>query len=390
MQDGLHTRESAGGALRVVLVSTAAPDRPGSMRRYAEAVRLAPAAQPGGSRPVLTAVAVAPAQESLQRLPGPLGNWFHHAVCAARLRRAVLGAQPDVVHILDGSHAYLANLLPGRARVVATVHDLIPLLTSRGELPGRHPSTLGHLLWRLSLRGLRRCRRVLADSESTRRDLARLAGLPDEQLVVVPLPLWSPGAGNGPLPTTRGLEAEADPNRRGPPVLLHVGHNGAYKNREGVLRTGALVLREQPVRLVLVGPPPTPALRRLAAELGLAAAAEWSCDVGDAQLQDLYREAAVFLFPSLYEGFGWPPLEAMVAGVPVVCSDAASLPEVVGDAALTAGPCDYAQLARHCLDLLSNPDLRAELVRRGAANTRRFTAERFAADLMAVYHAAAR
>jgi glycosyltransferase involved in cell wall biosynthesis len=155
-----------------------------------------------------------------------------------------------------------------------------------------------------------------------------------------------------------------------------------------VLRIGALVAREMPVRLVLVGPAPTATLRCLAEDLGVAAGVDWRCEVSDADLQDLYRQAAVFLFPSRYEGFGWPPLEAMACGCPVVCSNAASLPEVVGDAALTAAPEDYEQLARYCLDLLRQPDLRADLVRRGFANLERFTLRRFGDQLAAVYAAA--
>ena len=154
------------------------------------------------------------------------------------------------------------------------------------------------------------------------------------------------------------------------------------------MRVAALVLRECPIRLVLAGPPPTAALRRLAAELALEAAIDWRCEVSDAELQALYRSAAVFLFPSLYEGFGWPPLEAMACGCPVVCSNTASLPEVVGAAALLAGPADHAAMARHCLDLLTQPAVRAEWVRRGHENTKRFTQERFATELLDAYRRA--
>jgi len=172
------------------------------------------------------------------------------------------------------------------------------------------------------------------------------------------------------------------------PVVLHVGHNAAYKNRVGVLRVGALVARELPVRLVLAGPAPSPVLCQLVADLGLGDCVDWRCDVSDAEMQALYQQAGVFLFPSLYEGFGWPPLEAMAAGTPVVCSNVASLPEVVGDAALVAAPDDYIQLAQHCLDVLGQPDLRRDLVRRGLQNAGHFSLQRFGEQLAAVYAAA--
>jgi glycosyltransferase involved in cell wall biosynthesis len=295
------------------------------------------------------------------------------------------------VHILDGSHAYLANLLPRRLRVVATVHDLIPLLTDRGELAGPLPSLPARLLWWLSKYGLRRADRLVAVSASTANALLRLCRVPSERVSVVHNPVCAPQLPDR-RPETDGRGAGTELAGRiaslSAPMLLHVGHNAAYKNRAGVLRVTALVARGLAVRLVLVGSPPTPALRQLAADLGLGSAVEWRCDVPDAELQDLYRQAGVLLFPSRYEGFGWPPLEAMANGCPVVCSNAASLPEVVGDAALTAAPEDYEQLARYCLDLLRQPDLRADLVRRGFANLERFTLRRFGDQLAAVYAAA--
>ena len=366
------------GALRINLVDTSTAGRPGSMRRYAEMVQAALASLTAESRPTVTFTSLDSVPATRPRPGRRLANWRHHLVCAIRVRGAVDRSSADLVHILDGSHAYLANLMPRRLPVVATVHDLIPVLTERGELPGPRHSLPARLLWRLSLRGLRRCRRVVAVSQSSADDLQRLAGCPREDVIVAHLPVRQEAAECG----------KRVPPGGSPPLLLHVGHNAPYKNREGVLRVASLVLRESPLRLVMAGPAPAPALCRLAEDLGLAGALEWRRDVSDAELQSLYRDASVFLFPSLYEGFGWPPLEAMAAGAPVVCSNAASLPEVVGSAALTAGPQDYAGLARHCLDLLRHPDLRAELVRRGYENVRRFTLERFARQLLTVYQEA--
>jgi glycosyltransferase involved in cell wall biosynthesis len=285
------------------------------------------------------------------------------------------------VHLLDGSHAYLVKLLPRRPPVVVTVHDLIPVLTARGELPGPAPSRLARWLWSLSLGGTTCAAGVLAVSEHTRQDLVRLTPLCPSRIGVVYSAVGVPeewrddpeGSGNG--------SHRAGP----PPFILHLGNNAAYKNREGALRIGALVRRECPIRLVLAGPAPTEALRRLADDLGMAAHVDWRPDVSDVELHELYRSAGVLLFPSLYEGFGWPPLEAMACGCPVVCSNAASLPEVVGAAALLAAPDDHAGLARHCLEVLSKPAVRAELIKRGHENTKRFTLERFAAGLLDTY-----
>src|SRR5262249_43364008 len=107
--------------------------------------------------------------------------------------------------------------------------------------------------------------------------------------------------------------------------------------------------------------------------------------VPDEDLPDLYSAASVFAYPSRYEGFGLPPLEALACGTPVVCSNRASLPEVVGDAALQGDPTDPADLAAALARLLADAPLRATLRARGLARAARFTWERTAAETMVVY-----
>jgi len=105
----------------------------------------------------------------------------------------------------------------------------------------------------------------------------------------------------------------------------------------------------------------------------------------DVQLADLYRGACLLLFPSLYEGFGLPPLEAMAFGCPVVCSSAASLPEVVGRAALTCPPDDEEQMAGNCERILEDPALAERLIELGHRRARKFTLKRMAQGLLDAY-----
>ncbi len=130
--------------------------------------------------------------------------------------------------------------------------------------------------------------------------------------------------------------------------------------------------------------------RRQAQEIGLAP--EWvrfTGPVGEADRPALYRGAVAFLFPSRYEGFGLPPLEAMACGVPVVGSDAASLPEVVGDAGVLLDPDDAAGMAGAVIQLAEDPAFRAELSRRALAQAARFSWERTARQTLAAYREAA-
>jgi glycosyltransferase involved in cell wall biosynthesis len=123
----------------------------------------------------------------------------------------------------------------------------------------------------------------------------------------------------------------------------------------------------------------------LAKQKEIDALVRWEVDPSDELLSTIYANAELLLFPSYYEGFGWPPLEAMEVGVPVVCSNAASLPEIVGDAALMAAPDDYDQLAALCERVLSDIMLRDDLVQKGYENLKRFSFEQFTANLQSVY-----
>jgi len=107
--------------------------------------------------------------------------------------------------------------------------------------------------------------------------------------------------------------------------------------------------------------------------------------VDDADLPALYRNATLFAFPSLYEGFGLPVLEAMACGVPVVCSNASSLPEVAGDAALLVHPLDTGALAQALARVLEDADLRREMIAKGLAQATRFTWEQAARQLLGTF-----
>ncbi len=142
------------------------------------------------------------------------------------------------------------------------------------------------------------------------------------------------------------------------------------------------------VSLKMVGPAPGRDLRKLVQDLNIDESVEFVLSPDADTLADLYRHASLLLFPSLYEGFGWPPLEAMALGCPVVCSDAASLPEVVGDAALTCAADDIERMAAHCRAVLQNEALAGELIEKGLHRARRFSLEKMGTELLEVYERA--
>ncbi len=284
--------------------------------------------------------------------------------------------QGTINHVLDHSYGHLVFALDA-SRTVVTVHDVAPLLFRR-RLPG-----LSRILWMVAWRGARRARYLIAVSHATRRLLVEHLGVSHQQVGVI-------YEGVEPLFCPRPAQQVEQFRRRWgvpeTPLLLHVGHTQPRKNLEGLLRALAILRKRVPnVVLLQVGGIPTLRQQRLIATLSLAENVRFLGRVDDEALVLLYNLADVFVFPSLYEGFGFPVLEAMACGTPVVASNTSSLPEVVGDAGLLVDPRSPESIAVAIHRLLSDPDLRHTLRRRGRERAAKFSWERTARETLAVY-----
>ena len=292
----------------------------------------------------------------------------------AAARRRAGASRASVFHVLDSSFGFLVAGIPWE-RTLVTVHDLIPALQVQGRFPVPRPGWAARRLIGASLGVIRRAGAVCTDSQSSARDVSALTGRTVD--AVIPLCLRK-------FPTPNAVPRRD--GRSGSPILMHVGNNGFYKNRLGVVRVFARMAGAHPaLRLVLAGATPDELVQREINGFGLTQRVSFEVDPDDARLATLYQQASLLLFPSLYEGFGWPPLEAMRFGCPVVCSDAGSLPEVTGDAALRCAPNDIAGLAAAALRVLEDPCLAADLVTRGHRNLVRFDTRQMAMALVALY-----
>ncbi len=281
----------------------------------------------------------------------------------------------DLVHSL-------ASTAPvrGRFRRVVTIHDLLYRV-----IPDAHFGLRGLGMRVLVPGAARTAHRVIVDAASTKEDLRRLLGTPPGKVDVVPL---GRGASSGVAPTDEGrLRAELDLGDR--PVVLTVSAKRPHKNLLRLVEAHAALPTPRPV-LVLPGyPTPHEAeLRARALELGTAEDVRFPAWVSSADLEGLYRAAAVFAFPSRYEGFGLPVLEAMARRVPVVCSAGGSLAEVAGDAALLVEPDDVPGLTAALTRVLAEPALAEDLRERGAARAAGFSWERTARLTAAAYERA--
>jgi len=241
-------------------------------------------------------------------------------------------------------------ILGARVPQVTVVHDLLPLY-----FPAEYPRQQ-YYFRSLVPRVLRASRIVVADSESTRRDVVRSYGLPADKVRVV-YPGYDPA-----VYRTNG----------GPPgddaYLLFVGNLLPHKNLLCLLDALAILRRRRPTRLVIRGegqPAYARAVHARVETLGLGDLVSFQGYAGAGALRDLYAHAACLVLPSLHEGFGLPVLEAMACGTPVITSSGSSLPEVGGDAAVQVDANDAIDLSDAMYRVVSNADLRGELRARG-------------------------
>jgi glycosyltransferase involved in cell wall biosynthesis len=270
-------------------------------------------------------------------------------------------ARVDLVHSLASTAP-----LWGPFKRVVTVHDLI-----YARFPDAHAGIRDKGMRVLVPWGARRSHRVIVDSQSTRDDLLSLTKLDPGRVDVVPLGLGALARAE-PLGDAE-LRARMRLGERR--VLLGLSAKRPHKNLLALIGALGRIPAERRPLLVLPGYPTAheAELRARAAELGLEDDVRFPAWVSAEELEGLWTIAAAFVFPSLYEGFGLPVLEAMARGVPVCCSNASSLPEVAGEAALLFDPRSEVEIAAAIERLLGDERLARELRQRGRARAASFT-----------------
>jgi glycosyltransferase involved in cell wall biosynthesis len=253
---------------------------------------------------------------------------------------------------------------------VFTIFDLIHLHIDEESSAGKR------LYYRLNVKpAVRRARAVLTGSEYSRADIVEWSGVEPERVVVI-----RGAAASSFTPHGEAFEP-------GYPYLLYVGNRKPHKNLARLVRALGRIDRGHALRLILPGPV-EPTLATLARDIGVGERLVFLGQVADARLPALYRGALAFVFPSLHEGFGLPPLEAMACGTPVVSSRATSLAEVVGDAALPIDPLDVDSIAAGIGRVAEDASLRSELRALGLAQAACFSWDDTARSTWSVLQAA--
>jgi glycosyltransferase involved in cell wall biosynthesis len=286
----------------------------------------------------------------------------------------VFGAT-DIFHATNHLLAHF-----GRARTVYTLHDLIFLRYPEYHLPYNR--------WYLTFsmpRYLRAADVIVTPSECTKQDAIKYYGLPESKFRVIyeaPAPTFQPVT--DPTAFNRVRQKYHLPEK----FILHVATIEPRKNLSRLLEAFQPLLADWPdMKLVLVGKKGWlyEAFFQKLQALGLQECVLFPGYVDEADLPAFYQLAELFVFPSLYEGFGLGPLEAMACGAPVISSHSSSLPEVVGQAGLLVDPTDTAALSQALRRVLADAELRRDLRERGLAQAQKFSWRKAADELEAVY-----
>jgi len=293
---------------------------------------------------------------------------------------------PRACQGMDVAHMpYFAPPLYPSIPTVVTIHDLIPLI-----LPAYKGSLLVRLYTRLVSIAAQRAQAIITDSGSSKRDIINLLKMPEERVHTIPLAAddrFKPEVGTSELDQVR--QKYSLPQA----FILYLGGFDQRKNMKTLFQ-GFRGLRERlgdKYPLVLAGTLPNkdtpffPHPRRLAEEAGVSDGVRFIGWVPEEEKPALYSLATLFLYPSLYEGFGLPPLEAMASGTPVIASHASSLPEVVGDGGVLVDPQEPEAWAEAMVAVLTSPQKREEISAKAVEQAQKFSWRRTARETLEVY-----
>jgi glycosyltransferase involved in cell wall biosynthesis len=298
--------------------------------------------------------------------------WEH--LCLPRL------AKQQRIDLLHG--ATFVAPLRWYGPTVITIHDLTWFTH-----PEQHMLHKRNYFQRLIPAAARRAHRIIAITDSTRRDILRILGVPEDKVVTV---AYGVDAIFHPADDREQINAVREHYGMPGSYLLFVGMLEPRKNLVRIIQAYGCLKAEDPAlsyRLVMAGNRGWgyEEARREVARLGLESDVIFTGPMPHDELPALFSGAELFVYPSLYEGFGLPPLEAMACGTPVITSNVSSLPEVVGDAALLVDPLDVGELAKAMRRVLSDGELHEQMRMKGLKRAKQFTWEETARRTLQVY-----
>ncbi|MGB9133422.1 MAG: glycosyltransferase family 4 protein [Methanosarcina sp.] len=284
-------------------------------------------------------------------------------------------SKENVKHVTRQDLAFLLELMDLKKTIV-TCYDIIPIAYYNTRNP----------IWKLNAKGLKKAEKIITISEFSKTDIIKYIKVPEENIEIIPpavdYNLYYPNRNRKVLKKYRIEEDEQ--------VVLYVGAEDPRKNVHFLINSfSKLKSKILKVKLLKVGLPNDVGVRgkllKHIESLNLQKDVIFTGHVPESELAEIYNAVDLFVFPSLYEGFGMPPLEAMACGTPVITSNTSSLPEVVGEAAITVDPYDVDEFAEEMYEVLTNEEFRKEMMKKGLERSKTFTWDNSAKKMLKVY-----
>jgi glycosyltransferase involved in cell wall biosynthesis len=281
----------------------------------------------------------------------------------------------NVKHVTRQDLAFLLELIDLKKTIV-TCHDIIPIAYYNTRNP----------IWKLNAKGLRKAEKIITVSQFSKEDISKYIKYPEEQIEIIPPAvdhhLYYPDRNKKCL-SKYGIGEDEK-------VILYVGAEEPRKNVQFLINSFSKLKNRIPqVKLLKVGTPNYIGVRekllKQIAAMNLQKDVIFVGYLSEKELAEIYNAVDLFVFPSLYEGFGIPPLEAMACGTPVITSNTSSLPEVVGNAAIQADPYNVERFVEKMYEVLTNEDLKEEMTRKGLERSRLFSWDNSAKKTLKVY-----
>ena len=281
----------------------------------------------------------------------------------------------NVKHITRQDLSFILEL-ENLKKTIITCHDIIPIAYYNTRNP----------IWKLNAKGLRKAERIITVSEFSKRDISKYIKYPEEKIEVIP-----PAVNHDLYYQNRNRSMLGKYGiKENEKVILYVGAEEPRKNIQLLINAFRKLKNKIPeVKLLKVGMPNYIGVRKKLLKqiesLDLQKDVIFTGYVSERELAEIYNAVDLFVFPSLYEGFGMPPLEAMACGTPVITSDTSSLPEVVGNAAIISDPYDADKFTERMYELLTDEELRKEIIKKGFQRSKIFKWEDSAQKTLKVY-----
>jgi glycosyltransferase involved in cell wall biosynthesis len=308
-------------------------------------------------------------------LPSTMGLPFVHIPKSGRAMQIITAPlvkyllRRDMPDILHETYYYENKLAYPKTKTILTVFDMVHEKYSSCYRSGDRTASI-------KKKAVMRADHIICISENTRKDLIEILNVDYNKTTVVLL-------GNSIVPSINGESRRLIPL----PYIAYVGLRGGYKNFANLLRAYASSnwLRKNFVIACFGGGPLGEGEYKIMSSLNIPVSTVIQIDGGDDELSDFYRYAEIFVYPSLYEGFGIPPLEAMGLDCPVACSNTSSVPEVVGNAGVYFNPIDIDDMRNSIETVLSDSILRAKLVVAGRERIKEFTWDKCTKETLNAY-----